>query len=80
MLTPKLVHGKKVYTHKGDNISKTTEFTFDDVEARWVRIHIRTNAGTRIDEIEIYGGGDPMAVDPVDKMTTVWGHIKSNKY
>ena len=71
---------KKVYTHKGDNISKTTEFTFDDVEARWVRIHIRTNAGTRIDEIEIYGGSDPMAVDPTDKMTTVWGHIKTNKY
>ncbi len=71
---------KKVYTHKGDNISKTTEFTFDDVEARWVRIHIRTNAGTRIDEIEIYGGSDPMAVDPTAKMTTVWGHIKTNKY
>lgn len=71
---------KKVYTHKGDNISKTTKFTFDDVEARWVRIHIRTNAGTRIDEIEIYGGSDPMAVDPTDKMTTVWGHIKTNKY
>ncbi len=71
---------KKVYTHKGDNISKTTEFTFDDVEARWVRIHIRTNAGTRIDEIEIYGGSDPMAVDPTDKMATVWGHIKTNKY
>ena len=71
---------KKVYTHKGDNISKTTEFTFDDVEARWVRIHIRTNADTRIDEIEIYGGSDPMAVDPTDKMTTVWGHIKTNKY
>lgn len=71
---------KKVYTHKGDNISNTTEFTFDDVEARWVRIHIRTNAGTRIDEIEIYGGSDPMAVDPTDKVTTVWGHIKTNKY
>ena len=70
---------KKVYTHKGDTVSKTTKFTFDDVEARWVRIHIRTNAGTRIDEIEIYGGGDPMAVDPTDKMTTVWGHIKLNK-
>lgn len=71
---------KKVYTHKGDAISKTTEITFDDVEARWVRIHIRSNAGARIDELEIYGGSDPMPVDPTDKMTTVWGHIKTKKY
>ena len=27
----------KVYTHKGDPISETTEFTFKDVEARWLR-------------------------------------------
>jgi hypothetical protein len=71
---------KKVYTHKGDAISKTTKLTFDDVEARWIRIHIRSNAGARIDELEIYGGSDPMAVDPTDKMATVWGHIKTNKY
>ncbi|MCG9126641.1 hypothetical protein JT359_03465 [Candidatus Poribacteria bacterium] len=71
---------KKVYTHKGDAISQTTEITFDDVEARWVRIHIRSNAGARIDEIEIYGGSDPMSVDPSDKVATVWGEVKSNQY
>lgn len=68
----------KVYTHKGDPISKTTEFTFDDVDARWLRIHIRSNAGARIDEIEIYGGNDPMAVTPTTKLTTVWGQIKTD--
>ena len=67
---------KKVYTHKGDPISKTTEFTFKDVEARWLRVHIRSNAGARIDEIEIYGGKDPMAVEPHEKLTTIWGQLK----
>lgn len=70
---------KLVYTHKGDAISKTTEITFDDVEARWLRVHIRTNAGARIDEIEIYGGNDPLAVEPDEKITTVWGQIKTIK-
>lgn len=67
----------KVYTHKGDPISETTEFTFKDVEARWLRIHIRANGGARIDEIEIYGGKDPMAVEPFEKLTTRWGEIKT---
>ena len=67
---------KKVYTHKGDPISKTTEFTFKDVEARWLRVHIRSNAGARIDEIEIYGGRDPMAVEPDEKLTTTWARVK----
>lgn len=71
---------KKVYIHDGAPISETTEITFDDVEARWVRIHIRANAGARIDEIEIYGGSDPMAVLPTDKLTTIWGQVKTNKY
>ncbi len=69
---------ENVYTHKGAPISKTTEITFDDVEARWLRIHIRKNADARIDEIEIYGGNDPFAVEPTDKLTTVWGQIKIN--
>ena len=69
---------ENVYTHEGAPISKTTEITFDDVEARWLRIHIRTNPGARIDEIEIYGGDDPAAVKPIDKLTTVWGQIKIN--
>ncbi len=71
---------KKVYTHDGAPISKTTEITFDNVEARWLRIHIRTNNGARIDEIEIYGGTDPMAVEPNDKLTTIWAQVKTDKY
>lgn len=71
---------KKVYTHKGNAISNTTEFTFDDVKARWVRIHIRSNAGARIDELEIYGGNDPMAVEPTDKLTTIWAQVKTNGF
>lgn len=70
---------ENVYTHKGAPISKTTEITFDDVEARWLRIYIRKNADARIDEIEIYGGNDPSAVEPIDKLTTAWGQIKINK-
>lgn len=70
---------ENVYTHKGAAISKTTEITFDDVEARWLRIYIRKNADARIDEIEIYGGDDPFTVEPTDKLTTVWGQIKINK-
>ena len=70
----------KVYTHKGDAISKTTEFTFKDVEARWLRLHIRTNGGARVDEIEIYGGTDPMAVEPDAKLTTTWSQVKADKF
>ncbi len=71
---------KKVYTHDGAPISNTTEITFDNVEARWLRIHIRTNNGARIDEIEIYGGTDPMTVEPNDKLTTIWAQVKTDKY
>jgi hypothetical protein len=71
---------KQVYTHKGAAISKTTEITFDDVEARWLRIHIRENGDARIDEIEIYGGNDPMAVEPTDKLTTIWAQVKTDKF
>ena len=67
---------EKVYTHKGDPISKTTEFTFKDVEARWLRIHVRANGGARIDEIEIYGGKDPMAVEAMGKLSVRWGELK----
>ena len=67
----------KIYTHKGDPISETTEFTFKDVEARWLRLHIRTNGGARVDEIEIYGGRDPMAVEPYGKLTTTWAGVKT---
>lgn len=67
----------QVYTHKGDPVSETTEFTFEDVEARWLRLHIRSNAGARVDELEIYGGRDPMAVEPHGKLTTTWAAVKT---
>ena len=69
---------KKVYEHKKDDpVRETTEFPFKDVQARWVRIDIRGAAGARIDELEIYGGRFPLAVDPVSKLTTTWSEIKT---
>ena len=70
---------KKVYTHKGDPIRVTTEFKFKDVDARWVRIHIRAAGGARIDEIEIYGGDSPLAVKPSGKLAMKWAQIKVEK-
>jgi hypothetical protein len=61
-------------------VRETTEFTFDDIEARWVRIQIRGADGARIDEIEIYGGPDPLgtptSVNPAEKLATAWGKVK----
>ncbi len=71
---------KKVYTHKNGPVSKTTPFKFKDVEARWVRIHIRANGGARIDELEIYGGKAPMPVEPTSKLTTTWGTLKNDGF
>ena len=71
---------KKVYTHIGQPISMTTEIAFDDVDARWLRIHIRADNGARIDEIEIYGGKDPASIELTDKLTTIWAQMKSNQY
>ena len=45
-----------------------------------MRIHIRLNDDARIDEIEIYGGNDPMAVEPTAKLTTTWAQVKTNKF
>jgi hypothetical protein len=67
----------KVYEHKGDPIRETTEIKFKETEARWVRIHIRGADGARIDELEIYGGRNPLAVDPVGKLTTIWSQMKT---
>jgi hypothetical protein len=36
--------------------------------------------GARIDEIEIYGGNDPMAVEPTAKLTTIWAEVKTDKF
>lgn len=71
----------KVFTNDPANgASETTEFKFDTVEARWVRIHVRGDGGTRIDEIEIYGGsnpfGTPTSVEPRGKLATTWGQLK----
>lgn len=66
----------QVYTHKGDPISETTEFTFEAVDARWLRLHIRANGGARVDEIEIYGGTDPMPVHPQEKLAITWAAVK----
>ncbi|MBC8233686.1 discoidin domain-containing protein [bacterium] len=48
---------QKVYEYQSSPVQKTTEFSFEPVDARWVRIHIYETAGgnARIDEIEIYG-------------------------
>ena len=69
---------KKVYTHKQGPVRETTEIKFKETEARWVRIDIRGADGARIDELEIYGGSNPLAVDPVGKLTTIWSQIKTD--
>jgi len=48
---------EKVYEYQGEPVHKTETFSFEPVEAKWLRIHIwETNDGNaRIDEIEIYG-------------------------
>ena len=48
---------QKVYEYRGGPVQKTTEFSFEPIKTRWVRIHIYETAGgnVRIDEIEIYG-------------------------
>jgi len=47
----------KVYEYRGAPINATKLFSFESVEARWVRIQIHESIGgnARIDEIEIYG-------------------------
>ena len=71
----------KVFTYDkaGAPIRETTEFKFKDVEARWIRIHIRGADGARIDEIEIYGGTNPLAVDATGKLAIAWAWIKTAK-
>ena len=47
----------KVYEYKGEPVRTTTPFSFEPIEAKWVRIHVKKSVGgnVRIDEIEIYG-------------------------
>lgn len=46
-----------VYEYSGEPIKETMLFSFEPIEARWVRINIDKSVGgnVRIDEIEIYG-------------------------
>ena len=58
----------KVYTHNQSPIRKTTGIEFKDTQAQWVRINIRGADGARIDDLEIYGGSNPLLVNPVSKL------------
>ena len=59
--------GNKVYTHNQSPIRETTGMEFKDTQAQWVHINIRGADGARIDELEIYGGSNPLSVNPVSK-------------
>ncbi|HCK16346.1 TPA: hypothetical protein DHW51_19635 [Candidatus Poribacteria bacterium] len=68
------------YNNKEKPIRNTTELKFAAVKGRYVRIHIIGPGGTRVDELEIYGGKSPLgggaAVQAASKLTTNWGQIK----
>jgi len=42
-----------------------------------VRIHIHGANGARLDELEIYGGNNPMSIDPIGKLPSTWSQIKT---
>ena len=65
----------EVFTYSGDPVRDTTPFTFDLVEARWVRVDIRVGGGCRIDELEVYAL-TTAAVTPASKLATTWGEVK----
>jgi hypothetical protein len=68
---------KEVFQYKGDPVRDTTPFMFNPVDAKWVRIDIRTSdPGPRIDEIEIYAILSSSAVTNNGKVTTTWAKIK----
>ncbi len=67
---------EEVYKHNGAPVHATTEFEFDAVDARWVRIEIRGPDGARIDEIEIYSMKG-QAVNARGKLTSAWGKLKT---
>ena len=49
--------------------------------AKWVVFHVYSIAAPGyVDDLFIYEGDEPvnLAVDPMDKLTTVWGHIKGH--
>ncbi len=67
----------EVFNYAGDPVRDTTPFSFDPVEAQWVRIDIRAGEGCRIDELEIYAMRDTAPIDSIGKLTTKWGRIKA---
>ncbi|MCY4400990.1 MAG: hypothetical protein OXD54_00260 [Candidatus Poribacteria bacterium] len=49
--------------------------------AKWVAFHVYSIAAPGyVDDLLIYEGDEPLnlAVDPIGKLTTVWGHIKGH--
>jgi hypothetical protein len=67
----------------GENpVRETTEFKFEATKGRYVRIHIIGPGGSRVDELEIYGGASPLgggaAVQADGKLATSWGDIKQS--
>jgi len=70
---------QNVFDYQGEPVRDTTAFTFDPVEARWVRVDIIAGeAESRIDELEIYAVPGSSAVKAIDKLPTTWGQIKNN--
>ena len=69
---------KKGYTHKQGPVRETTEIKFKETQAQWVRIDIRGADGARVDELGIYGGSNPLSVDPVSKLATIWSQIQTD--
>ena len=75
---------KKVLGYKDGEkpIRETTELKFAATKGRYLRIHIIAPAGTRVDELEIYGGASPLgggaAVQADGKLATNWGEIKQS--
>ena len=71
---------KKVLEHNdpANPVRDTTEFTFESSPARWVRLLITMQAQgeAQIDEVEIYGGRNPLAVHPVEKHVVTWARLK----
>ena len=70
---------KVVHEAKEDVIKVPKSFTFDPVEAQWVRIHITATddgTGPRIDEMEIYESLKAAVRQPTRKLLTTWGAMK----
>jgi hypothetical protein len=57
------------HRHAGpEPVHRRSEFTFEPVRARWVRVAVETtNSNTvRIDELEVFGQSDPIPLEKID--------------